>query len=303
MTRKFALATAVAVLVTIPVPAQAASTRGAHVFEPSTISTAIEEYRIVFDLDGDTAYFGRSQEFFPIARQSTIMVTHRVDGAWTAATPAEFSGTHADLDPFITPDGRRLFFSSIRPVDGAERSDVDMWMAPRQRDGSWGAPRHLGDAVNSPYDELYPSVSADGTLYFASDRPGGLGGFDIYRSRPLSDGSYGPADNLGAPVNTAGWEFNPVVTPLGHLLLFTGLHREGGYGLGDQWVSVRSGDGWITPRNLGPMINTAADEYHLSFSPRYDRIYFVRHTYSPWRPGDIYTLATWQLLTHRAPLR
>lgn len=295
MRLKSALAVVAAFLTAAPVPAQAA-TAGPEVFEPGIISTGLEEYRIVFDLDGDTAYFGRSREFFPIARQATIMVTHRRDGSWSVAAPASFSGTYPDLDPFITPDGRRLFFSSIRPVNGADRSDADLWVVRRRPDGSWGPPRHLGDAVNSPHDELYPSVSADGTLYFASDRPGGLGGWDVYRSRPLPDGSYGPAENLGAPVNTAGWEFNPVITPFGHLLIFTGLDREGGYGLGDQWMSLRHRDGWTAPRNAGPMINTTADEYHLSFSPRYDRIYFVRHTYSPWRPGDLYTLPTWKLL-------
>jgi hypothetical protein len=277
-------------------PAVAAgSPEPAAIFAPGTISTAIEEYRIVFDLDGGTAYFGRSQEFFPAARQSTIMVSRRANGVWTAATPVSFSGTHSDLDPFITPDGRQLFFSSIRPVDGVARTDVDLWAVRRGPGGGWGEPRHLG-AVNSGYDELYPSVATDGSLYFASDRPGGLGGFDMYRARPRPDGTYGPAENLGAPINTAGWEFNPVILPAGNLLLFTGLDRAGGYGLGDQWQAVRHGQEWSTPRNLGPAVNTAADEYHLSFSPRYDRAYFVRHTYEPWVPGDIYTLPVWRLL-------
>jgi hypothetical protein len=118
----------------------------------------------------------------------------------------------------------------------------------------------------------------------------------MYRSRPRPDGTYGPAENLGAPVNTAGWEFNPVILPAGNLLLFTGLDRAGGHGLGDQWAAVRHGQNWSTPRNLGTAVNTAADEYHLSFSPRYDRVYFLRHTYDPWVPGDIYTLPVWRLL-------
>jgi hypothetical protein len=273
----------------------AAGAPESEIFAPGTISTGAEEYRIVFDLDGRTAYFGRSQEFFPAARQSTIMVSRRSGGVWSAAAPAPFSGTYSDLDPFITPDGRKLFFSSIRPVDGVARTDVDLWVVLRRPGGGWGEPRNLG-AVNSGYDELFPSVAADGTLFFASDRPGGLGGFDLYRSRPGPDGSYGPAENLGAPLNTAGWEFNPVVLPAGNVLLFTGLDRAGGYGLGDQWVSVRNGHGWSTPRNLGTAVNTAADEYHLSFSPRYDRVYFVRHTYEPWVPGDLFTLPVRRLL-------
>ncbi|WP_026208979.1 TolB family protein [Catelliglobosispora koreensis] len=288
---KLVFASAVLLLSTVVAsPAQAKPGTG-DVFAPGVISTDAEEYRIVFDLDGDTAYFGRGQDFFPISREATIMVSRKVNGAWTAATPAPFSGTHSDLDPFITPDGSRLFFSSIRPVGGAPRSDVDLWMVRRTSSG-WSSPQHLG-SVNSPSDELYPSVALDGTLYFASDR---TGEFDIYRSRPLADGTYGPAESLGAPVNTAGWEFNPVILPGGNVLFFTGLERAGGQGLGDQWVSVRIGGRWTTPRNLGPAINTAADEYHLSFSPGYDRVYFVRHTYDPWVPGDLYTMPTWKLI-------
>lgn len=279
---KALLAAVVTASATAATPAFAGGTQAARVFAPGVISTDVEEYRIVFDDGGATAYFGRSQEFFPIARQATIMVSRTSNGIWCLAEPASFSGVHSDLDPFITPDGGKLFFSSIRPVGGVGRTDVDLWVVDRTP-GGWGEPRHLG-AVNSAADELYPSVAADGTLYFASDR---AGGFDVYRSRPLPDGTYGPAEDLGAPINTAAWEFNPVVLPGGDVLLFTGLNREGGAGLGDIWASVRGRDGWSTPRPLGGAINTAADEYHLSFSPRYDRVYFVRHTYDPWVPGDI----------------
>lgn len=297
MKRKLAIATVAVLAATMPMAAsaQASPPSGAQLFAPGTISSSVEEYRIVFDLDGDTAYFGRSQEFFPVSRQSTIMVSQRSNGSWAAAAPASFSGAHSDLDPFITPDGSKLFFSSIRPVDGQVRTDVDIWVVRRTADG-WGTPTNLGPGVNGTSDELYPSVTADGTLFFASDRPGGLGGFDMYRAKPLPDGAYGPAENLGAPINTAGWEFNPVPLLGGNVLLFTGLERQGGYGAGDIWVSARQGNGWSTPRNLGPAVNTAADEYHLSFSPRYDRAYFVRHTYDVWVPGDIYTVPSWRLL-------
>jgi hypothetical protein len=178
------------------------------------------------------------------------------------------------MDPFLSPDGKTLHFSSIRPVNGQERTDADLWRVRRTRDGGWGEPEHLG-APNSPADELYSSAAADGTLYFASERAGGLGGWDIYRSRPRPGGGYGPAENVGAPVNTAGWEFNPAVTPNGRVLLFTGLDRSGGAGYGDIWASRRGPGGWSEPAGVGPVVNTAADEYHPSLSPGLDRLFYV----------------------------
>lgn len=267
----------------------------AEVFAPGVVSTDAEEWRIGFTPDGRTAYFGRSDDFFPISRQATILQTHRRGGGWTEPRPAPFSGVHSDLDPFVTADGRRLFFSSIRPVDGQPRADVDIWMVERTRSG-WGRPVNVG-APNGPADELYPTVTADGTLYFASDRPGGLGGFDIYRSRLGRDGRYQPAENLGAPVNTTGWEFNPAPLATGTLMVFASIDRAGGYGSGDLWWTARVGGRWTTPRNLGPAVNTSRDEYHPVLTPHLDRLYFIRHSYEPWIPGDIYSIPTRALLT------
>jgi WD40 repeat protein len=282
------------VLVGAAPAASASPPAGAEVFAPGVVSTEAEEWRIGFTPDGRTAYFGRSADYFPVSRQATILETRRRGGGWTTPVPASFSGVYSDIDPFVTADGRRLFFSSIRPVDGQPRADVDIWMVERTRRG-WGEPVNVG-APNGPGDELYPTVTADGTLYFASDRPGGLGGFDIYRSRRGRDGAYLPAENVGAPVNGAGWEFNPAVVPTGNLMVFASLERPGGYGSGDLWASVLVGGRWTAPRNLGPVVNTAQDEYHPVFSPRFDRLYFIRHSYEPWVPGDVYSVPVAALL-------
>jgi hypothetical protein len=259
----------------------------ATVVGPGVISTAREEWRITFSPDGRTAYWAVSDEFFPISRQATIVTSRFRDGAWSAPEVAPFSGVHSDIDPHLSPDGRTLYWSSIRPVDGVERTDADLWMVVRTRDGSWSAPIHLGAAVNGPTDELYPSVAGDGTLYFASDRAGGIGGWDIYRSR-RRHGRYGAAENLGSGVNTATWDFNPEITADGTLLLFTALDRPDGFGLGDIYGSRLRGGVAQPAVNLGPCVNSELDEYHPTLARDRRSLIFVRHSYQPWVPGDFY---------------
>ena len=270
----------------------------AAVFAPGVISDTLEQWRVTFTPDGRTAYFAASTEFFPFTRQATIFVTHYEDGAWTEPDTASFSGRYSDIDPFVSPDGRRLYFSSIRPVGGVEREDIDLWMVEKTGSG-WGAPVHLGDGVNRPdADELYPSVDAAGTLYFASGpffpQPGKH--FDIYRAE-RSGSDFGARVALGSGVNTApvaggglqdAWEFNPEVTADGKTLVFTSL-RPGGRGLGDLYVSRYEGGAWTAARNLGPTVNTAADEYHPTLTRDRRVLLFVRRGDGD---GDFFHLAT-----------
>ncbi len=244
-------------------------------FGEGVISTEAEEWGITFTPDGRTAYFARSDAFFPQSRQATIMETHWGEDGWSEPVAASFSGQWSDIDPFVSPDGSRLFFSSIRPVEGVDRKDLNLWMVERVGNG-WGEPVYLGDGVNSERDELYASITADRVLYFASDRTGGRGGWDIYRAVPDETGAYPTSENLGVPVNTIEWEFNPDISQDGSQLLFTSLNRPGGAGAGDIYVSGSTGSGWSEPEPLSPLVNTAADEYHPRHSSQGDVLFFVR---------------------------
>ncbi|WP_245814627.1 TolB family protein [Cystobacter ferrugineus] len=295
-------------LLTLATPAfaqETAAPRVPEVLAPGFVSLPDqEEYRIVFTPDGRTAFWGVSTDFFPSSRQSTIVFSEWRHGQWSAPRVAPFSGQFSDIDPFVSPDGRFLFFSSIRPVDGVAREDAELWVVERRGTG-WSEPRHLGAAVNSTSDELYPSVDAWGTLYFGSDRPGGFGGWDLWRSCRRADGSYGPAENLGAALNTSYWEFNPTVTADGNTLLFASIDRPDGFGSGDLYVAERRRGEWKPARNLGPTVNTERDEYHPSLSADRRTLFFVRHQYEPFVPGDLYHvsaraagLPTWGMRPH-----
>lgn len=269
----------------------------AVVFASGAISDGQEQWRITFTADGRTAYFTSSAGFFPITRQATIFESQLVNGAWTTPTVAPFSGTYSDIDPYISPNGNRLYFSSIRPVNGVTRGDIDIWMVERTSAG-WGAPIRLGPEINSPDDELYASATANGTLFFASGplfpQPGKH--FDIYSAERAGNG-FTPRQALGRGVNTTpvpggglqdAWEFNPEITSDGKTLLFTSL-RPGGYGFGDIYVSRLVGGEWTTARNLGPLVNTASDEFHPTLTQNRRELYFVRRIPNN---GDFYRIAT-----------
>jgi hypothetical protein len=95
-----------------------------------------------------------------MSRVSEIWTARRRAEGWTAGERAPFSTGFSDGDPFVSPDGRKLFFVSMRPVRGP-RKDFDLYVTERGEQG-WGPARNLGADGHSADDEFYPSVAADG---------------------------------------------------------------------------------------------------------------------------------------------
>src|SRR5256885_6116252 len=125
--------------------------------------------------------------------------------------------------------------------------------------------RSLGPTINTGFNEQGPNLSKDGlTLYFGSDRPGGVGSFDLWVARrACADCPWDAPVNPGPVVNTTASETGPGLSIDGHLLFFTST-RAGGQGLSDLYLSQRADAkddfGWGPPVGLGPDVNTAASE-------------------------------------------
>lgn len=245
--------------------------KGPRLFAPDVISTApLTELSPAFSPDGQELYFVVRTPTTTSLPLSVICVSRRVHGKWQRPAVASFSGRDFDAGPAVSPDGRRLFFSSSRPVNGTVREDADLWYVERTAGGGWSEPRNVGAPVNSEHSEVSPSVAADGTLYFASDRPGGRGSYDLYRSR-LVDGRYQEPENLGPNVNSEAAELTPFITPDQRLLLFSAVGRPdmklgGGnpYARSDLYASEWIGGEWTAPRRLPEPVNSvAADSYPL----------------------------------------
>jgi hypothetical protein len=168
------------------------------------------------------------------------------------------NGPSNESAPSISPDGLSLLFVSDRPGGcGA----LDLWITKRATTSDpWSTPINLGPPVNSPYDDGVASLSADSlSLFFVSERPGGLGSGDIWVStRKTPDNPWGTPKNLGAPINSQSHDWGPSISTDG-LSLFFDSNRPGGRGRADIWVTRRttaSGQ-WSEPENLGPTVNSS----------------------------------------------
>ncbi len=182
----------------------------------------------------------------------------------------------------ISGDGKTLVFTSCGRAGGV--GSCDLYISHR-RGSQWTAPRNLGILVNSKNWDSQPSLSADGrTLYFASDRSGGQGGFDIYTTSIGADGNWGAARNVGPPINTTRDDLAPFIHASGTTLYYS---SNGLVGLGsnDIFRSELDAKGqWGAPRNVGYPLNTFANEASLFISSDNKRAYYTRT--EPPKPGD-----------------
>jgi len=103
--------------------------------------------------------------------------------------------------------------------DGTQPEHFNLWRVPRIDEG-WGSPEQLPDPISTDHEEFYPSLTTSGDLYFTSDRPGGLGGEDVWWAQWTGEG-WGEPANLGPAVNSPGPEFNSLIAPDGSIFFFT----------------------------------------------------------------------------------
>lgn len=245
-------------------------------------SSDADEGRLVFSVDGKSAYFHRATDTGPALYES-----RRVGGAWTAPALLPFGVPGVvEFDPFLSIDGKTLYYTSFRGVDGGPpRPDGDIWKVSRTASG-WGTPVHLGPEVNTDANEFFPTTTADGALYFNSDRDGGVGAWDLYRA-PRQGSGFGPAQLLAGDVNTAIWEFNPSLTPGAHFLAFASLDPDPLAPYSDVFFAVRGlGPDFSARVDAGPCINTLGEEYHPTVDWARNRLIFVR--FDPETGGDFY---------------
>lgn len=243
-------------------------------FNPQNLGAAVnsrdDEYLPSLTADGQTLVFTRR---FPRKATTTANTKEEEDlyvstlnnGQWSRAErmPEPVNSTDNEGAQCISQDGRIMFYTACNRNDGGGRCDLYMCV---NKSGRWSKPRNLGSAVNSGAWEGQPTFSIDGrTLYFVSNRKGGHGGMDIWKTT-FDGGQWTAPENLGPEINTEFDEMSPFIHFDDNTLYFSSNRPEGMGGM-DLFVAKRDDNGrWTQPTNLGYPINTEGDDNNLIVS-------------------------------------
>jgi hypothetical protein len=243
----------------------------AELFLPNLVSTHLYERDMAVAPDGKTMYFTvqLSSGF-----QSIAFCIKDQKGQWTNPEIASFSGMYSDLEPAFSPDGKKLFFASNRPVTGTNHKDFDIWYMEKNGE-KWSEPINVGYPVNTSSNEFYPSISQKGNLYFTATKDSlSVGKEDIYKAE-WKNGKYQNVTLLDTEVNTKTYEFNAFVAPDESYIIFSSYGRKDDKGRGDLYISLKDANGkWKKAVNLS-IINTESLDYCPFVSPDGKKLYFT----------------------------
>jgi len=249
----------------------------------------VSDYRAVFSEDGNSMVFMRLRKYY-----EAIYFSRKLNGKWidpvniTAAV--ESNGEYQVSS--LSPDGHTLFLVYYNSTD------YDLYQS-HYINGKWSKAVKLEESINTQANEVHAVLSPlDKTLYFVSDKKGGFGGFDIYQSRGLEDGSWEIPENIGSTINTPFDETTPFFSDEGKSLSFSsnGHENMGGY---DVFFSDMDLNGnWNATENYGSPLNTTDDD--VFFVPGRNRFSGTMASFDSI-PGKIQSLLYWEFYSESNP--
>ncbi|MFC1564734.1 TolB family protein [candidate division KSB1 bacterium] len=247
----------------------------AEIFDPGIFPENEFRYCSGFLNDG-TVFVFTSKKQGTDRRLRPTYVTELKNGRWTEPEIAPFS----EYMPFnftVGSGGQIIYFTTLKSPDKTtdillEQSNI--WMVSMQKNG-WTEPVMLGSSINTvKYNESYPAVALNGTIYYMSNRKGGYGRVDVYRSKYLG-GRYGPAENVGPVINTEGSDQDPFIAPDESYLIVC-QDKPAGFGKYDLYISFRKEDGsWTKLINMGPDINSTEYDFRPYVTPDGKYLFFT----------------------------
>jgi Tol biopolymer transport system component len=234
----------------------------AEAFAPGIVSSPFTEWATSFTPDGNTVYFSRGAIYW------TIVYSTRKNGRWEKPVVASFSGRWRDTDPFVTPDGNRLFFISYRPLDGlpADKpvASAHIWYADRLSENNWGPPHCLDTLVNINGTGNYaPSVSGKGTLFFCSRDREGHSGMNSYYAEWKGD-RYGKPQLI--KFDGLAESQDPFIAPDESYIVFLSGN--------DLYMAGRKDNGWASPEKLCAAVNNGDGNSSPYVSPDGKTLYY-----------------------------
>ena len=252
-------------------------------FSPINIGNAInttdDEYWPSITADGQTLMFTRqpvshggssAKEFL----QEDFYISFYTDDAWQNAinAGAPLNTRQNEGAQSLSSNGRYMYFTACDRPGGMGSCDIYF---SAFNDGKWSEPYNLRSPVNSSHWESQPSISADGkTLFFSSNRPGGMGGKDLWYSVMNEKNQWTTPVNMGDKINTDGDEMSPFIHFDGKTLYFASDGRTGLGGFDIYMTRLNSDSIWSEPQNLGYPINTYNDEMGLIIESGGKKAYF-----------------------------
>ena len=280
---------------------QAAGPRYSDWSEPvnlgPVINSAFSDRHPAISKDGLNLYFTSNRPGGYGGDDIWISHRERVGDAWE---PPQNLGPNintggTEYAPTFSRDGHWLFFISTR-ADGYGGEDI--WASYREHthdDFAWQPAVNLGPMINSAYDDGGPTLVEDDdagivTLYFASNRPGGPGDFDIYTAVMNPDGSFGPP-TLVPELSSPGRDTRTAIRHDG-LELFLTSNRAGTVGTLDLWTSTRETtlEAWSAPANLGPIVNSTFNDGAPALSSDGETLFFYSNRSGGYGGNDLYMI-------------
>ncbi len=258
-----------------------------------TINSPRSDFPGSFSSDGLEMYFDSSRSVGGWDAYDIYVSTRATtDDAW--GTPVKLgppvNSSSMDSGAIVSTDGLSLCFTSFNRAGGYGSSDI--WAATRATVSDlWGESSNLGPTINTSQHDFATSISPDGLVLYFHRHPFPDGPGDIYMStRPTINDAWGESVNLGPTVNSSYDDRYPCISPNG-LLLFFPSDRPGGFGESDLYVTRRAtiDDDWGIPVNLGPAINTSANDCFVAILPDGSTLFFASN-----RPGGVGGRDLWQ---------
>ena len=168
------------------------------------VNTAYDEGACCFSVDGREMYLTQCVTDPSNPRYAQIVKSNRSDAAWSKAAEVKLTGDTLSsyAHPAISPDGEWLYFTSDMP---GGKGGLDIWRV-RITSAGYGGVENLGEPINTPGDEAFPTFRPNGDLYFSSNGHPGLGGLDIFIAKVGKDGRY-HLSHPGYPLNSQGDDF------------------------------------------------------------------------------------------------
>ncbi len=233
-------------------------------FAPGIINTKDKNHSsVAVSPDGKKMYWSLFSHISGV-RQERIWFMKMENGVWSRPQVAPFSGNYRDGQPGFSPDGSRLYFSSLRPVsEDDDTGDANIWYVEiEEKDGTEKSePVCLDSIVNTEDQEWFPSVAKNRNIYYGLLRKNSATSWDIYCSK-FVNGVYSVPEKLSNAVNGDYFDGTPYINPDERFIIFFSERPNGRFDEGKLFISYRDSDGsWTDAKPLNDRINASVSRF------------------------------------------